>query len=90
LRADKIKKLKPGQPNPLNDKEKAYILKHYETKTVPWMATKLHRWTVKIYEYLDEQGLDSFNPNLQGRKRKMASGVPGGYFKEHARENWLI
>jgi hypothetical protein len=90
VRADKIKKLKPGQPNPLNDKEKAYILKHYQTTTVPSMATKLHRWTVKIYDYLDEQGLDSFNPNPQGRKRKKTEGVRGPIFREHTRENWLI
>jgi hypothetical protein len=90
MRADKVRKLRPGKPNPLNEGEMTYILKHYQNTTVPKMARYLHRTEEKLHQYLEENKLPAFNPNNFGRKRKAPKVSQNGFFQEHARKDWIM
>lgn len=77
-----------AKKNPLTEIEKKYILENYKTTTVPVMAKYLRRGFVMLYAFLDDNGLQNFNPNYQGAKRLFIDRKI--FFDETVRSNWLI
>lgn len=64
------KEARAGKKAPLNNLEKTYIIGNHKNTTVPTMARYLKRGVARVYDYMDQEGLEVYNPNSQGKKRK--------------------